>query len=103
MVIAPEGTRSRTGELGPFKLGPMHLAVASRAPIVPMIVAGSARCMPHGQLWAHPGKVIVEFLPAIDTRDYSLDNLRARADDLRALFLAELPRLAAELANPGPR
>ena len=100
VVIAPEGTRSRTGELGPFKLGPMHLAVASHAPLVPMIVAGSARCMPHGQLWSRPGTVIVEFLPPIDTHDYSLDNLRQRADDLRALFLAEIHRLEAEL--PGP-
>ena len=75
----------------------MHLAVASHAPIVPMIVAGSARCMPHGQLWSRPGKVIVEFLPPIDTHDYSLDNLRARADDLRALFLAAIHRLETEL------
>jgi putative phosphoserine phosphatase/1-acylglycerol-3-phosphate O-acyltransferase len=75
----------------------MHLAVASHAPLVPMIVAGSARCMPHGQLWSRPGTVIVEFLPPIDTRDYSLDNLRQRADDLRALFLAEIHRLEAEL------
>ncbi len=96
VVISPEGTRSRTGELGPFKLGLMHLAVASHAPIVPMIIAGSARCMPHGQLWSRPGKVIVEFLPAIDTRDDSLDNLHERADALRALFLAEIARLDAE-------
>lgn len=102
VVIAPEGTRSRSGALGRFKLGPMHLAVASHAPIVPMLIAGSARCMPHGQLWSAPGRVIVEFLPPIDTHDYSLDNLRERADDLRALFLAELPRLTAALANPEP-
>lgn len=101
VVIAPEGTRSRTGELGPFKLGPMHLAVASGAPIVPMIIAGSARCMPYERLWASPGTVIVEFLPAIDTREYSLDNLHERAEALRARFLTELTRLTSELL-PSP-
>ncbi len=97
VVIAPEGTRSRTGELGPFKLGPLLLAVASHAPIVPMRIAGSAACMPHGQLWSNPGRVVVEFLPPIATDDYTLDNLRERADNLRDRFLVELDRLHASI------
>ena len=62
VVIAPEGTRSHTGELGPFKLGPMHLAVASHAPLVPMIIHGSARAMPHGQLRDERDALLVEAL-----------------------------------------
>lgn len=100
VIIAPEGTRSRTGELGPFKLGPMHLAVASHAPLVPMVISGSARCMPHGQLWSRPGAVIVEFLPPIPTDHFTLENLRAEADHLRDRFVAELSRLHGE-APPG--
>lgn len=92
VVIAPEGTRSRTGELGPFKLGPMHLAVASHAPLVPMVIHGSARAMPHGQLWSRGGAVVVEFLPPIATDDFSLENLHARSEALRATFLAALAR-----------
>ncbi len=92
VVIAPEGTRSRTGELGPFKLGPMHLAVASHAPLVPMVIHGSARVMPHGQLWSRSGVVVVEFLPPIDTADFTLENLHDRSEALRATFLAALAR-----------
>lgn len=95
VVIAPEGTRSRTGELGPFKLGPMHMAVATHAPVVPMLISGSARCMPHGQLWARAGTVIVEFLPPIATDHYTLENLHAEAQLLRDHFVAELSRLHA--------
>lgn len=95
VVIAPEGTRSRTGELGPFKLGPMHLAVASHAPLVPMIIHGSARAMPHGQLWSRGGTVVVEFLPPIATDDFTLDNLHARSEALRATFIAALARAPA--------
>jgi 1-acyl-sn-glycerol-3-phosphate acyltransferase len=92
VVIAPEGTRSRTGELGPFKLGPMHLAVASHAPLVPMVIHGSARAMPHAQLWSRGGTVIVEFLPPIATDDFTLENLHERSEALRATFLAALSR-----------
>jgi 1-acyl-sn-glycerol-3-phosphate acyltransferase len=93
VIIAPEGTRSRDGTLGPFKLGPMHLAVASHAPIVPMVIAGSARAMPHGQWSARPGAVVVEFQPPIATDDYTLDNLRERTEALRNTFVAALARL----------
>jgi len=95
VVIAPEGTRSRTGELGPFKLGPMHLAVASHAPLVPMVIHGSARAMPHAQLWSRGGTVVVEFLPPIATDDFSLENLHERSEALRATFLAALARSPA--------
>jgi 1-acyl-sn-glycerol-3-phosphate acyltransferase len=90
VLIAPEGTRSHTGELGPFKLGPMHLAVASHAPLVPMVIHGSARVMPHAQLWSRGGTVVVEFLPPIATDDFTLDNLHERSEALRATFLAAL-------------
>lgn len=92
VVIAPEGTRSRTGGLGPFKLGPMHLAVASHAPLVPMVIHGSAHAMPHGQLWSRGGTVVVEFLPPIPTDDFTLENLHERSEALRATFLAALAR-----------
>jgi 1-acyl-sn-glycerol-3-phosphate acyltransferase len=95
VVIAPEGTRSHTGELGPFKLGPMHLAVASHAPLVPMVIHGSARLMPHAQLWSRPGTVVVEFLPPIATDDFTLENLHERSEALRAIFLAALARAPA--------
>ena len=82
VIIAPEGTRSRDGTLDPFKLGPMHLAVA-----------GSARAMPHGQGWSRGGTIVVEFLPPIATDDDTLDNLRERTDMLRDRFVAALARL----------
>jgi len=100
VIIAPEGTRSRTGELGRFKLGPMHLAVASHAPIVPMVIAGSPQRMPHAPhaAWsATPGPIIVEFLPPIATDDYTLENLHEHTAALRDRFVAALARLETEL------
>ncbi|HEX3775475.1 MAG TPA: lysophospholipid acyltransferase family protein [Polyangiaceae bacterium] len=44
--IAPEGTRSRDGALGPFKLGGFHLAVGAHARILPVTISGTRRTLP---------------------------------------------------------
>lgn len=45
VMIFPEGTRSPTGELLPFKDGAFKLAIESGAPILPIAVAGTRNCM----------------------------------------------------------
>jgi len=37
-LIYPEGTRTRTGKMGPFKKGPFFLAIESEVPIIPISV-----------------------------------------------------------------
>jgi 1-acyl-sn-glycerol-3-phosphate acyltransferase len=44
--IAPEGTRSHTGEIGPFKKGGFHLALATATPIVPIALRGTLAILP---------------------------------------------------------
>ncbi len=48
MWIAPEGTRSRTGGIGPLKKGGFHLAMETGAPIVPVAISGTRRALPAG-------------------------------------------------------
>jgi 1-acyl-sn-glycerol-3-phosphate acyltransferase len=67
VVLAPEGTRSVDGELGRFKLGAFRLAVATGAPIVPIVIRGAGQLMPKGQWWVEPGEVVVEVMPPIET------------------------------------
>jgi len=48
IYLAPEGTRSRDGRIGPLKKGGFHLALSTRAPIVPVAVSGTLDILPRG-------------------------------------------------------
>lgn len=58
--VAPEGTRSRTGALGSFKLGGFRLARACEVPLVPVVLHGAFARMPAGGWSVSPGEVVVD-------------------------------------------
>ena len=90
VLIAPEGTRSKTGRLGPFKMGAFHLAAQVDAPLIPVVIRGAAACQPMGQILVDPGIVVVEVLPEIPTDDFGDGDLHKRRDEVRAIYLREL-------------
>jgi 1-acyl-sn-glycerol-3-phosphate acyltransferase len=57
VLIFPEGTRTRTGELGRFKRGSLLAALKSGAPILPVAISGSFNIMPAGSWVIHPCRV----------------------------------------------
>ena len=58
-VVFAEGTRSRTGELQPFKKGPFVLAIAAGVPVVPVYCAGTFTLLPKGSLRLTPHPIAV--------------------------------------------
>ncbi|MFC1571349.1 lysophospholipid acyltransferase family protein [Candidatus Margulisiibacteriota bacterium] len=54
VLIFPEGTRTRTGELGKFKRGSLLAALKSGAPIMPIAISGSFNIMPKGSWIINP-------------------------------------------------
>jgi 1-acyl-sn-glycerol-3-phosphate acyltransferase len=48
IYLAPEGTRSRDGRIGPLKKGGFHLALGTGAPIVPVAIRGTIDILPRG-------------------------------------------------------
>lgn len=67
-IIFPEGTRSKTGEIGEFKGGAFKVAQKTGAPIIPVAIDGTAALFErNGGHWIKPGKVNMAVLAPIET------------------------------------
>lgn len=83
IAISPEGTRSKTGLLIPFKKGPFYIWDDYRIPIVPSVIIGAYELCPPGQILSNCGKIYIDYLKPIlpneaDSRDEMSDLLRKR-------------------------
>lgn len=67
VVIFPEGTRSPTGELMPFKKGAFMMALRTGIEIVPATVMGTYEVQKKGDWRVRAGRIIVRFGPPIDS------------------------------------
>ncbi len=84
IVLAPEGTRSRDGKLGRFKLGAFHMAAQTHVPIVPVLIRGAGPLMPPGRWWIEAGRCVVEIKPPIDTSAWVPEQVHTYAEALEA-------------------
>jgi 1-acyl-sn-glycerol-3-phosphate acyltransferase len=73
-LIFPEGTRSRTGELLPFKKGGFIMAIKGQAPVVPIGISGARNAMRKGSLVIYPVKVRVRIGEPVETAGMTLDD-----------------------------
>ncbi|MBZ5534489.1 MAG: 1-acyl-sn-glycerol-3-phosphate acyltransferase [Acidobacteriia bacterium] len=73
-LIYPEGTRTRTGEMGEFRKGGFIAAIRSKVPVVPMTLDGCYEMMRKGEFKIRPGHIKIIFHDPIDVSGYSLDD-----------------------------
>lgn len=71
VMIFPEGTRSRDGNIRPFKSGGFILAIDSGVPIVPVVIHGTWPIMPKDRLRIRPGNVVLKIENPVETSHYS--------------------------------
>jgi 1-acyl-sn-glycerol-3-phosphate acyltransferase len=90
IIILPEGTRTRDGNLGPFKRGGFHLALETGLDILPIVQTGSYRINRKGSRLIRPGRVDLSVLPPIRIAGHARDAAGELADFTRSVFLEAL-------------
>ena len=91
-LIFPEGTRSRTGELLPFKKGGFIMAIEAQTPVIPVAISGGRAAMRKGSPIVRPVRVSVRIGRPIPTAGLTL----ADRDSLIAQVRGDVQRLLAE-------
>jgi 1-acyl-sn-glycerol-3-phosphate acyltransferase len=87
--IAPEGTRSRDGELGAFKKGGFHLAQQLGVPIIPTWIEGTEKMVPADSLRAsYDQQASVTFGEPIETRGRGPGQIDGLMDEVRRAMLS---------------
>jgi long-chain acyl-CoA synthetase len=69
LVWFPEGHRSHTGELQPFRPGIGVLLNRFPVPVVPVFIRGTHEAMPPGKAWPRPKKLTITFGKPLDPRE----------------------------------
>jgi putative phosphoserine phosphatase/1-acylglycerol-3-phosphate O-acyltransferase len=90
VVIAPEGTRTVSPKLAPFKKGAFHLAMQAGVPIVPIVIHNAGDVAPKGDFVFRPATVIVDVLPPVDTSAWRVDTIDEHVREVRNMFARAL-------------
>lgn len=99
LIIFPEGTRSRSGRLLPFKKGFIHIALQTRLPIVPMIFTGTHLAWRKGRLRVRPAPITIKYLPPMETNDWKAENMNEYIQLIRTLYGKHLPECQKPLTS----
>lgn len=94
-LIFPEGTRSKTDALLPFKKGGLVMALRAQAPIVPVAIMGGRAAMQKGSAFVRPVNVTVRIGQPIDTAGMTPDDRDRLIDEVRASIEALIRQGAA--------
>jgi len=93
-LIFPEGTRSRTAELLPFKKGGFIMAIKAAAPIVPVAVQGGRDSMRRGSWIIRPVTVSIRIGAPVESAGFTVDR--------RNVLIAQVRGRIAALLAEGP-
>ena len=94
VLFFPEGTRSRSGQLLPFKKGAYRVAVDQELPLLPMTILGTREIMAADSVQLYPGEVELVIHPPISTTGKGVDDIPMLAERSRQLIASTLPAVA---------
>ena len=102
LLVFPEGTRSRTAELLPFKKGAFRIAIDTGLPLLRVVIEGTNRInKPEGKVF-YPGRARLRVLPPIETAQMTnKDDLNPMLAEVQDMIQAEYTAMHAEATPEG--
>jgi len=100
LLLFPEGHRSRTGQLLPFKAGSFHIAILARVPIGPITLNGTRPVLEPDTYHVRPGQTEMIVHPPISTHGLGVHDVHALAQKVREVIAS---RFVAEAESSGDR
>ena len=88
VVLFPEGHRSRSGQIGPFKAGSFHLAILAGVPIVPVTLNGTRSVLKPDTFHVRPGQTEMIVHPPVPTRNLTLKDVEALSERVRSRIVS---------------
>jgi 1-acyl-sn-glycerol-3-phosphate acyltransferase len=98
VMIFPEGTRSLTRDLLPFKDGAFRLAIDAGVPILPLALHGTGTALRKHDWRIGRSTAVVEVLPPVETAGLTPADIPALKERVRGMIVEARDRLARELA-----
>lgn len=95
LMFFAEGTRSRTGQLMPFKKGAFRVAIDQQLPVLPVTVIGTREILPAGSLRIRPGRVRLVVHQPLPTRGLGPGHAGELRRRCHAAVAASLPQGSA--------
>jgi 1-acyl-sn-glycerol-3-phosphate acyltransferase len=101
ILFFAEGTRTRDGRFGPFKMGAFVTALAFGLPILPIAIAGTRRVWHPGSKWIESGPVVVEVGDPIHLKSTEEESSRALRDRVHRAVAELRTRARTRLRDRG--
>jgi 1-acyl-sn-glycerol-3-phosphate acyltransferase len=86
IVMFPEGTRTETGALGPFKKGAFRMAIDLGIPLLPVTIIGTKDILPTKSFSLFPGRAKIVVHKPIDISNYSLEEIEKLMTEVRGII-----------------
>lgn len=87
IMMAPEGSRSHPGVIGPFKKGPFYMAMDLDYPIVPIYFEGNRELSKGNSMLTKAGKLTAHIHEPIDVSEWTEENLEKQIIQVRQRYL----------------
>ncbi len=102
LIAFAEGSRTRTGHVGPFQKGVFRLAISFGVPIVPMSIVGSYEFHRTGNWMLNPGKITVILHDTIETKGMNKNDADELKERVHAIVSAPVEEHIAKLVKSQP-